>query len=183
MILKKSTNVRQFIELSQYYDMVTTIEEVSSLEVPKTVGRYSVPQTLDEITFGLRLDLSEVNVDADFLFKPLELLAGFTRDEILLLKFTEVVRFGQFVMSELKRFNKRDEKNLKYHFDDEELKAGVKQVNHGVFGLIDVIAKRMNITHDDVLELSQLKVYMMLKIDIDNSNYQKKLRDIFNKQN
>jgi hypothetical protein len=181
MIFKETTNVRQFLELAQYYDMDKTIKEISELPIPEKIRGYELTKTLDWITYGNRLDLSEINNDVEFLFKPLEIIAKMSKQEIQLVRFTEAVRFGQWVTSELKRFNTRDEKTLKYHFDEQEIKAGIKGINHGVFGLIDVIAKRMNITHDEVLELSQLKVYMMLKIDIDNANFQKKLRDEFNK--
>ena len=182
MIFKKNTNVKQFIELSNFYDMTSTIEEISKRDIPKIIGGYEVPENLDGITFGQRIDLLELNSDIDFLFLPLHLLAKFNNDDIVNLKASDVIRYSQFVISELKRFEKRDNETLKYKFDKEEIEAGIKEMNHGIFGTIDMIAKRMNIAHDEVLELSQSKVYMMLKIDIDNANYQKKLRDAFNKK-
>lgn len=180
MIFKENTNVKEFIGLSYFYDMTATLEETATREMPKKLGGYDVPQTLDSITFGIRLDLQDINTDQDFLVKPLQLLAKFSEDDILKLNAWDVIRFSHFVVSELNRFAKRDADNLKYKFDEEEIKAGIKQINHGVFGLIDVIAKRMNISHDEVLDLGQAKVFMMLKIDIDNANYQKNLRDVFN---
>ena len=183
MIFKKSTNIKQFIELSNFYDMTSTIEEISKMDIPKFIGKYEVTETLDSITFGQRIDLEEMKDDNDFFFKPLEIIVGLKKEQIIFLKASDVIRFGQFVVSELKRFNDRDLQTLKYKFDKEEIEAGIKEINHGIFGTIDMIAKRMNISHDAVLELSQAKVYMMLKIDIDNANYQKNLRDIFkNKQ-
>ncbi|MFZ4412458.1 MAG: hypothetical protein ACOYOV_05180 [Bacteroidales bacterium] len=201
MMLKKNTNVRQFLELALYYDMTSEIEEISKMDVPKIIiskyihpdsfdtsplennhQKHEVPLSLDHITFGQRIDLLEINSDQHFFFKPLEILASFKIEQIALLKASDVIRYSQFVISELKRFEKRDNETLKYKFDKEEIEAGIKEMNHGIFGTIDMIAKRMNIAHDEVLELSQSKVYMMLKIDIDNANYQKKLRDAFNKK-
>ena len=177
---KESTTIKQLIELSSYFNLDNAIKEASTRLMPRQIGNYLVPESLDSITFGMRLDLQELNTDEEFLFKPLELLAKMTNIEILYSNAWDVIRFNSFVVSELNRFTKRDETTLKYKFDKEELKAGISKVNHGVFGVIDVIAQRMGITHDEVLELGQGKVYMMLKIDIDNSNYQKQLRDVFN---
>lgn len=183
MIFGVRTTVGKFIELSLFYDMKSAIEEISKMDIPKAILVYKVPSSLDHITFGQRIDLEEINTDEDFFFKPLEIIANFTKDQIKFMRAVDVIRFGQFVISELKRFNDRDVQTLKYKYDKEEIEAGIKEINHGIFGTIDMIAKRMNITHDAVLELSQSKVYMMLKIDIDNANYQKNLRDIFkNKQ-
>ena len=177
---KESTTIKQLLEIINYYDLNDAIREVSKRTIPSQIGNFLVPQSLDYITFGMRLDLQELNTDEEFLFKPLELLAKVTNLEILKFNAWDVIRFNSFVISELNRFTKRDEQTLKYKFDKEEIKAGINKVNHGVFGLLDVIAKRMGITHDQVLELGQSKVYMMLKIDIDNANYQKNLRDVFN---
>lgn len=181
MLINERTNVRQFLEASLYFNLSESIEEISKSALPKMIGNYLVPESLDSITFGNRLDLSEISNDNEFMFAPLEILAKMDRSEILLIPVMQVIRFGLFVTSEIARFNERDETTLKYNFDESELKAGIKKVSNGVFGLIDVIAKRMNISHDAVLELSQSKVYMMLKIDIDNANYQKNLRDVLSK--
>lgn len=180
MIFKEDTTVSEFLKLSAYYDMEQVLKEVSERDIPKMIGSYKVPETLDYISFGMRIDLQDINNDKDFIFKPLELLAKFTNVKILMSNAWDVIRFTHFVVSELNRFADRDKRGLKYYFDEEEIKAGVKQIDHGIFGLLDVIAKRMNITHDEVLELNQGRVYMMLKIDVDNANYQKKLRDVFN---
>ena len=57
-------------------------------------------------------------------------------------------------------------------------------MNHGVFGIIDTIARRCpQYTHEDILNLSDQKVFMMLKIDIDNANYSKRLRKVMTEKN
>ena len=179
MIFKKRTNVRQFIEQSIYFDMEEELNIIKGHKLPERICGFELPKTLDLITFGMRLDLSEIKTDEDFYFNPLMLLGNLKKNEILLCNAYDVIGFSLFVSQELIRFNERDSK-LKYKFDKEEERAGIHTLNHGIFGTIDMIAKRMNITHDEVLELSQQKVYMMLKIDIDNANYQKRLRDVLN---
>ena len=180
-ILKKSTNVRQFIEQSIYFDMEEELNYIKEHKLPEKICGFELPKTLDLITFGMRLDLSEIKNDFDFYFKPLMLLGGLRKEQILICNAYDVIAFGFLVSKELTRLNERDSK-LKYKFDKEEERAGIHLLNHGIFGTIDMIAKRMNISHDDVLELSQQKVYMMMKIDIDNANYQKRLRDVLNNQ-
>lgn len=94
----------------------------------------------------------------------------------------EVYNFGKSVYLELERLAIRDQKSFKYEPTSEEIKAGYNQVNHGVFGIVDTIARRMGIQHDDVFLLPEKRVFAMLKIDFDNMIYQKKLNKIISKQ-
>ena len=170
-------NVKLFIEVGAFFDSEPFINECRKLTVPKEIGKFSIPENLETITYGQRLDLSDIKPE-DFLFTPLRILTGAKLEEILLLKACDVIRVTFHVIDQLQELNKRDEKYLKYEPSKEELKAGLLKMNHGVFGVIDNIARRMRITHDQVLDLSQQKVFMMLKIDIDNANYARNLRTV-----
>ena len=163
--------VKEFIELALYYDPEPFLNECKALELP---GQWL--QNLNEITYGNRIDLSEINTE-NIISLPLKVLHNLT--DIGNLKAAEVIRFSFMVAEGLNELNQRDEKYLAYDPEEIEIKAGIKKMNHGVFGVIDTIAKRCpQYTHEDILNLSQQKVFMMLKIDIDNANFAKRLRKL-----
>lgn len=137
---------------------------------------------IPEITYGQRIDLSEIKTLQDLLFIPQKVLYNLTEDQVMYKSLLEVYNFGKSVYLELERLTIRDQKSFKYEPTSEEIKAGYNQVNHGVFGIVDTIARRMGIQHDDVFLLPEKRVFAMLKIDFDNMMYQKKLNKIISKQ-
>lgn len=172
-----SMTVLEFLQRSVYFDNTGFIEDCKVLPLPE-----QWIQDLSKIKFGQRIDLSELKAE-NLITLPLEILHGLNEQQISELKAGEVIRFSVMVAEGLSELNQRDEKYLKYEPDQEEVKAGVKKMNHGLFGVIDTIAKRCpQYTHDQVLELSQAVVFQMLKIDIDNVNYSKRLRKIISEK-
>ena len=163
-------SVNEFVQMSIFFDAQEFILECKSLPLPDQWYK-----DLNTITYGNRIDLSDLNSE-NFMTLPLKVLYDL---EVGKLKIGEVLRFSFMVAEGLSELNKRDEKYLAYEPEQEELKAGVKKLNHGLFGIIDNIAKRCpQYTHDQVLNLSQATVFQMLKIDIDTVNYQRRLRKI-----
>lgn len=167
--------VKEFAELALYYDPEPFLNECKLIELPK-----QWIQNLNEITYGNRIDLTELNTE-NFISLPLKVLHNIT--DISKLNAAKVLRFSFMVVDGLNELNQRDEKYLAYEPEELELKAGIKKMNHGVFGVIDTIAKRCpQYTHEDILNLSQQKVFMMLKIDIDNANFAKRLRKLMSEK-
>lgn len=170
-----SMTVSEFVELSMFYDTEPFLNECKQLELPK-----QWIQNLNEITYGNRIDLTELN-SVNFIDLPLKVLHNIS--DISNLNAAEVLRFSIMVANGMNELNARDEKYLAYEPEEAELKAGIKKMNHGVFGVIDTIAKRCpQYTHEDILNLSQQKVFMMLKIDIDNANFAKRLRKLMSEK-
>ena len=166
-------SVTTFVQCSLYYDSTEFIEKCRELPLPE-----QWMQNLDKITYGNRIDLSEINSE-NFVTLPLETL--YPECNISQQKACEVIRFSSMVVTELNKLYQRDEKYLVYEPEPEEIKAGVKKLNHGMFGIIDSIARRCpQYSHDEILQLNQAVVFQMLKIDIDNANYAKRLRTILN---
>lgn len=168
---------RQFIELQAFYSAELFVEQCLLLDPPTQIGSTAVPQDLDAITYGQRIDLEEISED-NLLFLPLKVLCEKSEAEILEMNASQVIRFASMVAAERQRLNARDAKDLRYDPDEDEIKAGILKLNNGLFATIDSLAKRMHIDHDAVLQLSQQKVYMMMKIDIDSAKYAKRLRKI-----
>jgi len=169
---KSDMAVNLFLQVALFYDTEGFIQECKGMEFPS-----DLIQNLNDITYGQRIDLSEINAE-NFIMLPCFVL--YPNKHIDTEPIGKVIRFSFMVAEELARLNERDEKNLSYNFDKNELKAGAKKMNHGLFGIIDNIARRCpQYSHEDILNLSQQKVYMMLKIDVDNANYGKRLHEIY----
>lgn len=167
--------VYDFIQRSIYFDASEFILQCKDLPLPE-----QWMQDLNKITYGQRIDLSDLNSE-NFLSLPLQIL--YPETNIRALKTGEVLRFSFMVAEGLSELNKRDEKYLTYEPEPEEVKAGVKKMNHGLFGIIDSIARRCpQYTHDEILQLNQNVVFQMLKIDIDNANYAKRLRKVMSEK-
>lgn len=137
---------------------------------------------LPEMTYGQRIDLSEIKTFLDLIILPSKILLGMNEDKIMAQGFIRCCNFGRSVVKELNRLAMRDQKAFKYQPSPEEVKAGYYDMNHGVFATVDRIAQRLSIGHDDVFALPEKRVFAMLKIDFDNMIYRKKFNEIISKK-
>ena len=140
------------------------------------------PVELDEITYGQRLELSGMKTVRELILMPWKVLKDIPEEKVLRMSFFQVFAFSFSVVKELKRMSERDDRTFTYSPTPEEVQAGYLNLNHGAFGTVDRIAQRLNISHDAVFELPEKRVYAMLKIDYDTSNYQRKLNNIISKK-
>lgn len=137
---------------------------------------------IPEMTYGQRIDLSEIKTWNDLLFLPQRLFKGLSDDEILKIPFYDAYNFGMSILKELNRQAKRDMMAFKYTPSNEEIKAGYYELDHGIFGIVDKIALRLHIPHDEVFNLPEKRVFAMLKIDHDRMMYEKKYNEIISKK-
>lgn len=169
MKLTNRTSVSDAIFILEDVDFLCKMDAIfTSVELP-------------EITYGQRIDLSEIKTWKDLLFVPQKILRGLNDNSIMNMPFFEAYNYGMSVIDELSRMNKRDENSLKYNPTKEELKAGYNDLNHGIFGVVDKIAVRLHISHDEVFNLPEKRVFAILKIDFDNMMYQKRYNEIISK--
>lgn len=140
------------------------------------------PVELEEITYGQRLELSGMKTVRDMILMPWKVLKDTPEEKVLRMSFFQVFAFSYSVVREIKRMAERDERTFTYTPTPEEVQAGYLSLNHGAFGTVDRIAQRLNISHEAVFELPEKRVYAMLKIDYDTSNYQRKLNNIITKK-
>lgn len=160
-------------------DGMLILKNVDFLDRLKTVF---TPVEIPEITYGQRIDLSEIKTWEDLLFLPLKVLKGMDNAQVMQMPFIDVYNFGMSVVRELERMTVRDENTFKYEPTTEEVKAGFYNINHGVFGVVDRIAQRLSISHEAVFNLPEKRIYAMMKVDYDNSMFQRRLNQIINKQ-
>lgn len=160
-------------------DGMLILKNVDFLDRLETVF---TPVEIPEITYGQRIDLSEIKTWEDLLFLPLKVLKGMDNAQVMQMPFIDVYNFGMSVVRELERMTVRDENTFKYEPTTEEVKAGFYNINHGVFGVVDRIAQRLSISHEAVFNLPEKRIYAMMKVDYDNSMFQRRLNQIINKQ-
>lgn len=85
-----------------------------------------------------------------------------------------------FVVRELERIG-RMFKNISHEPNEDEIAAGVNDLDSGPFGLVDWYARRMGYKdHDEVLRVPWLRVWQTMKIDADRDEYERRLRDVIN---
>lgn len=164
----------------------TTIENVililKDIDFLDQLNAVFTPVEIPELTYGQRIDLSEIKTWHDLLFVPQKVLLGLNEKEVMSKPFISVYNFGLSVYRELERMTVRDENTFKYKPTPEEVRAGFYGIDHGVFGVVDRIAQRLSISHEAVFDLPERRIYAMMKIDYDNGMYQRRLNQIISKQ-
>ena len=180
-LINNSTTVKQFIELSLFYDLASDAELLREAPRPDLVGGVMVPAQLDYITLKQRFILSEITNDIDYLFVPCETLLGLNRDTIATLPVLRVVGVSNHVVNELKRFSEAETALASLNPpSDDERKAGVEGLPRDHFAIVDAIVRRCNgaYTHDEVLNLTVADIYAMQKVDTYNAIFAKRLNNI-----
>lgn len=143
-----------------------------------------VPESLDGLTFGELLSLQEIDGlnNGDSIVTLARVILKTRRPKRWLLRTPadRVFGFVAFVTKELERIGTLF-KSIEHQPDEDEVAAGVNDLDFGPFGLVDWYARRMGITnHDDVLSVPWLRVYQCMKMDSDRDAYERRLRDIIN---
>lgn len=143
-----------------------------------------VPESLDGLTFGELLSLQEIdgmnNGDSIVTLARVILKSRRNKRRILRERCDRVFGFVAFVTRELERIGDLF-KRIEHTPDEDEVAAGVNDLDFGPFGLVDWYARRMGITnHDDVLRVPWLRVYQCMKMDAERDAYERRLRDVIN---
>ena len=89
------------------------------------------------------------------------------------------MRFVGWVVESVKKINDMFDR-IKIKPSSEQQRAGIEDLNFGIFGLVDWYAKRMGITdHEDVMSVTWVRVYKCLEMDNKTSEFQKRLIKVY----
>lgn len=161
------------------HSVMTAALDVKRFSRPYDVGGYKTPQDLSAMTLGQMFLLSSPKTPEDAFYLPCTILLGMTRDEVSESLAVDVVRFGGWVSGQLDKINGLWSK-LTPTYSNQEIRAGVKSLKFGSFGIADWYARRMGITdHDIVMEVNWMRVYQCLKIDVETAAYQRALQQVY----
>lgn len=156
-----------------------TLDRLEEMPKPDKVGKVSLPEDLNDITFGQLIELQGIATNEELFYVPCGVLLGLDRAKVNECRAEEVVGFVTWVAREVKRINKLFEAtNVKP--TAEEKQAGIDKLSFGPFGLIDYYALRMGFTdHDHVLSLPWVRIYQCMIIDSERAKYERRLRKIY----
>ncbi len=145
---------------------------------PRFVGKVEVPTTLNELTIGQIIELSELKDDNESLYKICEIVLGMERKAVRNARAVDVVRFIGWVYDEVERINKLFSKTDNKPTAREQ-RAGIERLRFGLFGMLDWYAVRMGITnHDDVLQVPWMRIYKCMQMDNEKRAYEIRLNKV-----
>lgn len=190
MKITAQTTVEEFLP---FLKLITEeqLKELDRLPMPDGIGAIPFSQNLKEITlcrslieitYGQRVRLTQYKTEADFYLLPFSVLYGKDEAWVARQPIAAVHPFCRMVANELIKLNKRDQITFKYNPTPEEKRAGIDKLSYGVFGTMDQIAQRMHISHDEVENLPEIRVFAMLKKDFETAMYQRRLQKEYNRK-
>lgn len=189
MLYNKSKRIKrtfkQFIERLKLFDQTQVANFIEQQPRPKKILWRRVPDNLNRATMGEFNSLSMVKNEMDMLADTtIELLhiprwqQPIWRFLVVRIDYKKACGWINFITNEAKRINKLWE-SIKVEPEDDDVKAGVRQLNFGLFGMIDAYARRMGITnHDDVLKVGWITIWQCSKIDNEMIKFERRRRKV-----
>ena len=171
------------IELQRVADLVTseTWARLKAHGRPSSVGGVEPPQDLFGLTFGELIKAQRIAEQND-VKAMCELLLGFSEAQYERADAGEVMAFAYWVAKELEAIGKLFQ-SLNVKPTPEQIKAGIKELDFGLFGTLDWFCLRMGITHHDKAEdIPWVRFYECMKNDNKRAKYEQNLRKIYEQQ-
>jgi len=180
---KKVTGLRKY----SYYEFLVLfaacskkhqeeiLGELANAPKPNFICDKEVPKTLNMLTYGQLDDLSDAGDGRDAHAVILEVIMGLTKEQIYTMNVVDVFGFNNFVKEEVKRINALFD-SIKLDHTQDEVSAGIEDLNFGSFGVLDWYARRMGITNqNEVREVAWVRIYKCMKNDNEKTAYERRL--------
>lgn len=152
---------------------------LESFTKPYKVGNRYTPDNLDNMNVGQMVKLSMLRDGKEMFYTICGVLLGMNKQEIDMADAVEVVRFTGWVLHEIKRINRLFD-SVKSKPTQQEIKAGINNLNFGIFGLIDWYACRMGIAdHEEVMDVTWLRLYKCMDMDNRTNEYKRNLAKVY----
>lgn len=164
-------------------DLVTseTWDRLKNYGRPAKVGGVETPKDLYGLTFGQLVQAQDI-VAKDDINGLCELLLHINSREIDDAGAGEVMTFVYWAAKELSKIGDMFGR-LKTEPSAEQKKAGIEDLNFGIFGVLDWYCLRMGITrHDEAEDTPWIRVYECMRIENERIKFEKKLRKIYEQQ-
>jgi hypothetical protein len=179
----KNKSLKSFLKLGHAFNLPALLMMMEHEPPTKRILFWKLPTDFSKMTLQQRFDLQFAFEDGDIFFTTFKTLTKIPKFVLKLIKVKKLFPFVLVVSKELERRNNRMS-DLRIEYTAEEKAAGIEQVNHGIFGIIDNIVKISGgaYTHEQVPKLSDNMVFGMLKIEADNSKFQRRLQNIIHEK-
>lgn len=153
-------------------ELLHTLEKT---QCPKFLCGKELPENLNAVSYGLLDDLRSAVTAQDPVAESLHLILGLDIKDIYKANVCDIFGFVNFLKSELEKINKLFS-SLKVNYSNEEISAGVKDLDFGSFGVLDWYARRMGITNqNEVRDVAWVRIYNCMKNDTEQNNYERRL--------
>lgn len=182
--MKQNVNIKlkEWLVLAKHGRFVDEVD-VKSLPRPSRVGKNEVPADLNGLTLGQLLQLQEMSTERDTFLVPCRVLFGMKDEETAECRALEVVCLASWVAREVERIGKLFEA-CHNKPTAQEVKAGIHQLNFGVFGMIDWYARRMGVTnHEEVERVPWVRVYKCMQMDAETEAFNRRLNEVYRQEN
>lgn len=170
----------RFLNFIKIYDVVDndTRSLLAVLPCPKTIAGKQVAQDLSGIKLANLIDLQVCKTDVELINVALRDIAELDARQMATATIAEVFGFVDMISREVKRISELF-KSVAVEPTEDERKAGIEQLQFGLFGLLDWYAKRMGMTdQDQVLQVNWQKVYRCSLNDKQQIEYQRRLQKV-----
>ena len=153
-------------------------QAIKDVPKPFKVGKRSLPEDLNGITMGQLMQIQGIVTMDDLFTVPFSVLLSMTPADVMKSEAVEVLGFAMWVSKEVERIN-RLFATTSLPPTQEEIRAGIENMQIGPFGIIDYYALRMGITdHAEVENVPWTRVYKCLDIDAKKAQFQRRLQTI-----
>lgn len=170
-------------DLYKIADLVTpeTWSRLKRFGRPNKVGQYTPPQDLYGLSFGDLIQAQEV-AKANNIKALCSLLLGMSEEECDKADAAEVMAFAYWASAQLETIGRLFSK-ISVKPTPEQVKAGVSQLQFGLFGTLDWYCLRMGITdHGEAERVPWIRLYKCMKMDNDRAEYEQRLRKVYEQQ-
>lgn len=151
---------------------------LQGVECPPKVMGVEAPKSLEGLTFEALCKLWSVGSTEEWFVAVGDVFLNLPREKVLRAKVLPMLGLANWVAKEMERVNGLWEAIPSTH-SPEELMAGCKNLNFGVFGIADWYARRMGMTnHDEAMQTPWVRIYQCMKNDAEETVYRKRLNEI-----
>lgn len=146
---------------------------------PSHVADVETPGNLFDLTLGQLITLSEIPDEDESFYTVCNAVMELEHDEVDEARAVDVVRFVGWVSGEVGKVAKMFKKANVNKPSQSEIKAGINELDFGLFGMLDWFALRMGIEdHDKVLSFPWLRIYKCIDMDNQKRAYEIRLQKI-----
>lgn len=156
-------------------------KQVERLPRPSRLCGVIVPENLNDISLGKLIMMQQIMINAPSDYDRINGCASILLDVNVGRDTSAEVffGFGLFIARELQRISTLFDR-IKLKPTEEEIQAGIEQLNFGFFGTLDWYCRRMGITdHAEAEKVPWARVYKCMEIDSKTTAYERRLRKIY----
>ncbi len=156
-------------------------DQLKDIELKKEIAGVQMPE-INCMTFGQMIDLRHEIPNQDDYQVALSVGRVMTGQDVSGWPYIDYLPYMLRVLQYVNNSIKNEEKKLKYTPTADEKAAGIDRLNvFKEWGVVDSIAQRMHILHEQVYNLKYTDCFLMQWKDLELSKFERKYAKIINK--